>query len=291
MVQNAVKSKEKPHWTWHPMLNLSSCIFVTNTAATSSWWCYTPVPTEGELLTMDSLSTSMFIQQQCLGLPNVHKEGLRNHGAQHKKSLQGISCFEKTCCFHSCCILTGETGWYILKKYTYIYNIKIIIINIYIILDRYICIPVPHLCCTHTQFWALENTFNCHRVFRLKSFISLICMELKSKAPSEQEGHLNPCQELTAHCTQLLLTIFHRWGLLHCRLSPNSLFSSVHVWHVENSSSEQPLVSACECGLSGSQTPMPLQPQNASLWNLSSCCQQNYSWSTIPCKTGKSMGI
>lgn len=83
-------------------------------------------------------------------------------------------------------------------------------------------------------------------------------MELKSKAPSEEEGHLNPCQELTAHCTQLLLTVFHRWGLLHCRLSPISLFSRVHVWHVENSSSEQSLVSACECGLSGSQTPMPL---------------------------------
>lgn len=30
------------------------------------------------------------------------------------------------------------------------------------------------------------------------------------------------------------------------------------MWHVESSSSEQSLVSACECGLSGSQTPMPL---------------------------------
>lgn len=60
---------------------------------------------------MDLLSTSMFIQQQCLGLPNMHKEGLRSLGAQHKKSLQGISYFENTCSFHFCCILTGETGW------------------------------------------------------------------------------------------------------------------------------------------------------------------------------------
>lgn len=117
---------------------------------------------------------------------------------------------------------------------------------------------IIHLCCSRTWVWVLINTFNCHWVFGLKSFITLICMELKSKAPSEEEGHLNPCQEQTAHCTQLPLTIFQRWGLLHCRLSPRSLFSSVHVWHVENSSSEESLASACECGLSGSQTPMPL---------------------------------
>lgn len=104
----------------------------------------------------------------------------------------------------------------------------------------------------------LNNTINCHRVLGLKSFITLICVELKSKDPSQEEGHLNHCQEQTAHCTQLPLTIFHHWGLLHCRLSPNSLFPSVHVWHVESSSSEQLLASACECGLSGSQTPMPL---------------------------------
>lgn len=115
---------------------------------------------------------------------------------------------------------------------------------------------VTHLCCTSTWLCILNNTFNCHWVFGLKSFITLTCMELKSKAPSEEEGHLNHCQELTAHCTQLPLTIFHHWRLLHCRLSPYSLFSSVHVWHVENSSSEQSLASACECGLSGSQTPM-----------------------------------
>lgn len=131
-------------------------------------------------------------------------------------------------------------------------------VRMYIYMHIYICIPVLHLCCTCTQFWVLDNRFNCHRVFRLKSFISLICTELKSKAPSEQEGHLNPCQEQTAHCTQLLLTTFHRWGLLHCRLSPNSLFSRVHVWHVESSSSEQSLVSACECGLSGSPSPVLL---------------------------------
>lgn len=61
---------------------------------------------------MDLLSTSMFIQQPCLGLPNVHKEGLRSHSAQNEKPLQGISYFEKTCSFHSHCILAGETGWY-----------------------------------------------------------------------------------------------------------------------------------------------------------------------------------
>lgn len=94
------------------MQNLSSFICITNAAATSSWWCYTPVPTEGELLTMDLLSTSMFIQEQCLGLPNMHKKELRSHGAQHKKSLRGISYFENTCHFHFHCILTGETGWY-----------------------------------------------------------------------------------------------------------------------------------------------------------------------------------
>lgn len=99
------------------MLNLSSCICITSAAATSSWWCYTPDPTEGELLTMDLLSTSVFIQQQCLGLPNVHKEGLRSHGAQNKKSLQGISYFEKTCSFHSHCVLAGATG-----RYNHIYT-------------------------------------------------------------------------------------------------------------------------------------------------------------------------
>lgn len=113
------------------MLNLSSCICVTNAAATSSWWCYTPVPTEGELLTMDLLSTSMFIQQQCLALPNVHKGGLRSQGAQHKKPLQGISNFEKTCSFHSCCILTGETLTGIII-YIWLYHIYIWCVCIYI---------------------------------------------------------------------------------------------------------------------------------------------------------------
>lgn len=117
---------------------------------------------------------------------------------------------------------------------------------------------MTHLYRTCTRVWVLYNTFNCHWIFGLKSFITLICMELKSKAPWEEEGHLNHCQELTAHCTQLPLTIFHRWGLLPCNLSPNSLFSSVYVWHVENSSSEESPASACECGLSGSQTPVPL---------------------------------
>lgn len=117
---------------------------------------------------------------------------------------------------------------------------------------------VTHFCCTRRRLRILNNTFNCHRVFGLKSLITLICMELKSKAPSADEGRLNHCQELTAHCTQLPLTIFHRWGLLRCRLSPHSLFASMHVWHVEKSSIEQSLASARECGLSGSQTPMPL---------------------------------
>lgn len=117
---------------------------------------------------------------------------------------------------------------------------------------------MTHLYRTCTRVWVLNNTFNCHWIFGLKSFITLICMELKSKALWEEEGHLNHCQELTAHCTQLPLTIFHRWGLLPCKLSPNSLFSSVYVWHVENSSSEESPASACECGLSGSQTPVPL---------------------------------
>lgn len=170
----------------------------------------------------------------------MYNKGLRSHGAQNDNSRYY---FEKTCSFSSHCILTWEAGWY--NQYR-----KSICI--------YICNQVTHLCCTRMQSCVLNNTSNCYRVPGLKSFITLICMELKSKAPSVEEGHLNHCQELTAHCTPLPLTTFPRWGLLHCRLSPNSLFSSVPVWLIENSSGEQSLASACERGLSGSQTPVLL---------------------------------
>lgn len=183
----------------------------------------------------------MFIQQEGLGLPNTYNEVLRSHGAQNNKQFQGISNFKD-----------------LLLSFSLPFTLRNWLIQSIQKEYLYVCVHTRlHVHVTHIM--GADNTrVKCPPSFGLKSFITLLCTELKSEAPLEEEGHLSRCQELTAHRTQFPLTSFHRWGLLRCRLSPNSLFSSIHVWHVQNSSSEQSLASAREYGLSGSRAPMLL---------------------------------
>lgn len=182
----------------------------------------------------------------CLSNRNVwvcQTHTMRCWEATVHKTLSNFKVFYilKTCSFHSHCLLPQETDWYHQKnKYLHVF--------VHTKLHGHAAhiVGVGNACA------------KCPPSFGLKSFIALICTELKSKAPSEEEGHFNRCQELSARCTPFPLTSFHRWGLLCCRLSPNSLFSSIHVWHVQNSSPEQSLASARERGLSGSRAPVLL---------------------------------
>lgn len=136
--------------------------------------------------------------------------------------LSGQICWQWTCCLHLC--LFNRSVWVCLTLQQGIekpWYTKQIPFKIFCILEKRPVFFQPHCILTWEYSWYSQYKKNIcvyigipgytcvHWVFGLKSFITLCCTEHKSKAPSEEEGHLNNCQELIAHCTQLPLTSFH----------------------------------------------------------------------------------